>query len=78
MTALGEEQELRLDLAEGWTIFCKESQGPARMLLARPEANAWVATISLSRAEWDAFWRHGQPEQRHPSSNLDWVWITPR
>jgi hypothetical protein len=41
--------ELRVDLPSGWVLFWKEREGESRLLLARPNADSWVATAALTR-----------------------------
>jgi hypothetical protein len=39
--------ELRMDLANGWTVFWKSRESGSRLLLAHPEHQEWVATVAL-------------------------------
>lgn len=59
----GESAELRLDLPKGWTLFfkCRED-GESRLLVAYPELEQWVGTLSLSRSHGQALMeRLGSP-----------------
>ena len=81
--AIVDGQELRVDLTASWTLFCRAAPGPARLLLAKPDVGAWVATLSLEAVDWPSFWSltagtlrqallaRGRP--LHPSSNLDFL-----
>lgn len=40
--------ELRLDLPGRWTLYWKIREGDTRLLLAHPEADAWVGTVALN------------------------------
>ena len=49
-----ERVELRVDLPSKWTIFWKLREGETRLLLAHPEVDAWVATVSMTREHCEA------------------------
>ena len=49
-----ERVELRVDLPSKWTIFWKLREGETRLLLAHPEEDAWVATVSMTREHCEA------------------------
>ena len=41
------QAELRLELPKNWTVFWKSREGESRLLLAHPEHDTWVSTVSL-------------------------------
>jgi hypothetical protein len=84
--ALESQTELRLDLAPGWTVFCKLAQEQCRLLMARPDHDQWVLTLSMTPEAWSVFWTATALRDQlvaaghslHPSSNVDWTWIAAR
>lgn len=50
-----QQKELRLDLPQGWTLYFKLKEGDNRLLLAHPEAEAWVGTVLLMEKEMGEF-----------------------
>ncbi len=40
--------EVRLDLPRGWTLYWRWRSSDSRFLVAHPEKDQWVATVSLS------------------------------
>lgn len=46
--------ELRLELSPAWTVFWKLREGESRLILAHPEKDAWVGSVSLNSV-------HAQP-----------------
>ena len=48
------KSELRVDLPQKWTLFWKLRETETRQLLAHPEADAWVASLALTREHCEA------------------------
>jgi len=40
--------ELRLELPMGWTLYWKLREGDSRLLLAHPDHESWVGSVSLN------------------------------
>ena len=43
-------QELRIDLPMGWTVFFKVTSGEGRLLMAHPQLEEWVGSFILDTA----------------------------
>ncbi len=46
--------ELRVDFPQKWTVFWKIRESETRLLLAHPDQDSWVGTVSLTIAHCEA------------------------
>ena len=47
--------ELRIDFPSKWTLYWKIREGDTRLLLAHPDADAWVGTVALNPEQAESF-----------------------
>lgn len=65
-----EGSEVRTDFPAGWTIFWKIRDGDSRFYVAHPEADQWVATLSLSETHLVKIRAHLESGAEGPLSGL--------